>query len=103
MSTDKRATLMKRGACFICEKPGHLARDHKAYEEAEKKKGKTLERGNSERTPKKNNIEKIHALLSSLSPKETAQLLSMQKGGKKEKEEEVEEAEEKTDDDDEGF
>ena len=103
MSTDKRAALMKRGACFICEKPGHLARDHKAHEEAERKKGKTPERGNSERTQKKNNIKKIHALLSSLSPKETAQLLSMQKGGKKEKEEEVEEAEEKTDDDDEGF
>ena len=31
MSTEKRITLMKKGACFICEKPGHMARDHDEY------------------------------------------------------------------------
>ena len=31
MSTEKRITLMKKGACFICEKPGHMARDHDKY------------------------------------------------------------------------
>jgi len=38
MSTEKRTALMRKGACFICEEPGHMARDHKEYE---KKKGKT--------------------------------------------------------------
>ena len=31
MSTEKRITLIKKGACFICEKPGHMARDHDEY------------------------------------------------------------------------
>ena len=31
MSTEKRATLMRKGACFKCEKPGHLARDHDEF------------------------------------------------------------------------
>ena len=31
MSTEKRITLMKKGACFICEKPRHMARDHDEY------------------------------------------------------------------------
>ena len=29
MSMEKRAALMRKRACFICEEPGHLARDHK--------------------------------------------------------------------------
>jgi Zinc knuckle len=41
MTTEKQITLMKKGACFICEKPGHLARDHKEY--VENKKGKARE------------------------------------------------------------
>ena len=39
MTTEKRNALMKKGACFICEETGHLAREHKEY--MEKKKGKT--------------------------------------------------------------
>ena len=31
MSTEKRITLMKKGACFICEKPGHMAHNHDEY------------------------------------------------------------------------
>jgi hypothetical protein len=28
MSTGKRNYLMKKGACFICEEPGHRAKEH---------------------------------------------------------------------------
>ena len=27
LSPEKWATLMKKGACFICEEPGHMAKD----------------------------------------------------------------------------
>ena len=37
MSTEKRITLMRKGACLICEKPGHLARDHDEYMKKERK------------------------------------------------------------------
>ena len=72
MSTEKRAALMRKGACFICEEPGHLARDHKEYE---KKKGKA--RGNISSPPKRN-INDIHALIQALSPQETKDLLALQ-------------------------
>lgn len=71
MTTEKRAALMRKGACFICEEPGHLARDHKEYE---KKKGKTL--GNTSPPPKRN-IKEIHALIQALSPQETKDLLEL--------------------------
>ena len=32
MATEKRTALMRKGACFICEEPGHLAKDHQEYE-----------------------------------------------------------------------
>ena len=32
MTTEKRAALMRKGACFICEEPEHMARNHKEYE-----------------------------------------------------------------------
>jgi hypothetical protein len=38
LSPEKRTILMKKGACFICEKPGHLARDHDEHEKKEKGK-----------------------------------------------------------------
>ena len=38
MTTEKQAALMRKGACFICEEPGHMARDHKEYKS---KKGRT--------------------------------------------------------------
>ena len=47
MSMEKRAALMRKGACFICEEPGHLAQDHKKQMEKgndmpQKMKGKDL-------------------------------------------------------------
>lgn len=38
MTTEKRATLMKKGLCFICEEQGHRAQDHKSGEWKGKKK-----------------------------------------------------------------
>ena len=47
MSMEKWAALMRKGACFICEEPGHLAQDHKKQMEKgndlpQKMKGKEL-------------------------------------------------------------
>ena len=71
MSTEKRITLMKKGACFICEKPGHMARDHNEYV---KKTRKESARGTTSSPQKKRNINEIHALLQGLSTKETRNL-----------------------------
>jgi hypothetical protein len=38
MSTEKRTLLMKKGLCFICEKPGHCASEHKDFETKRKDK-----------------------------------------------------------------
>ena len=37
MFTKKRITLMKKGMCFICEKPRHMACDHDEYMKKTKK------------------------------------------------------------------
>ena len=49
MSMEKRAALMRKGACFICEEPGHLAQDHK----------KQMEKGND--LPQKMKGKELHA------------------------------------------
>lgn len=74
MSTEKRAALMKKGACFICEEPGHLARDHKDY--VKKKESGNFRRNTP--TPQKKDIKEIHALLQGLSSEETKDLLALQ-------------------------
>ena len=89
MTTEKRAALMRKGACFICEEPGHMARNHKEYEA---KKGRTW--GNTS-PPQKKTIKEIHALLQELSPQETKELLVLQSTSQKK-----EEKEEKEDDED---
>jgi hypothetical protein len=62
MTTEERTSLMKQGKCFKCKQPGHLARDCK---------GKAT-------TPQKKNIRDIHALLQSLTPDETKELMGLQ-------------------------
>ena len=89
MSTEKRITLMKKGACFICEKPRHMANDHDEYV---KKTRKENARGTTSFPPKKKNISEIHALLQGLTNEETKELMALQSKG-----------EEKKDDDDEDF
>ena len=86
MTTEKRATLMKKGACFKCERPGHLARDHDEFMRKEKEK-KEYMRGSTSSKPQKKNINEIHALLQSLSPQEAKELLALQSPEKEEKEE----------------
>ena len=103
MSTEKRAALMKKGACFICEETGHLARDHKEHEKKNKDKGKG-KASNYTPTPKKDKIQRIHAVLSKLSEEETKQLLAIQALAQKpaqeeEKKEETKEKEEDSDSD----
>lgn len=61
MTDEKRANMMKRGLCFKCEEPGHLARDCK------KKK-----------TPQKKPIREIHALLKVLTKEEKDELVKLQ-------------------------
>ena len=82
MSTEKRITLMKKGACFICEKPGHMARDHDKYV---KKAKKESARGTTSSPPKKRNINDIHVLLQGLSSEETKELMALQSKGEEKK------------------
>ena len=56
MTAGKRAYLMKKGACFKCEKPGHLARD---CEDQETKDEKKKDKG---KVPQKKDLKAIHAL-----------------------------------------
>lgn len=74
MTTEKRAYLMKRGACFICERPGHMAKEHDEFvkKQEEDRKGKW-------RAPQKQDLKAIHALIQGLSKAETAELLAMTK------------------------
>jgi hypothetical protein len=74
MSTEKRMTLMKKGACFICEEPGHMAREHDEH----MRKKKEYSRGSTSSPPKKKNIGQIHAMLQGLTPEETKELLALQ-------------------------
>ena len=85
MSTEKRITLMKKGACFICEKPGHMARDHDEYV---KKNRKENVRGTTSSPPKKKNINEIHALLQGLTNEETKELMALQSKGEEKKDDE---------------
>ena len=54
MSMEKQAALMRKGACFICKEPGHLAQDHK----------KQMEKGND--LPQKIKGKELHAHIRAL-------------------------------------
>jgi hypothetical protein len=78
LSPEKRTILMKKGACFICEKPGHLARDHDEHEKKEKGKWRASTRrteASTDTSAKKKDVDKILALIQSLSEKETKQIV----------------------------
>ena len=81
MSTNKRAYLMKKGTCFICEEPGHRARDHDEHEKEQKGKGKAPQKKEVRATqkPEKTSLKKIHALPKNLSLKRKETLVELQK------------------------
>jgi Domain of unknown function (DUF4939) len=87
MTTDKRAYLMRKGLCFICEKPGHLAAAHKerGFETTNKEKGEGS-------NPKKRDIRKLHTYLQGLTKEETAELLALQTSEKKDAKEDDDES-----------
>jgi macrodomain Ter protein organizer (MatP/YcbG family) len=66
MTTEKRTALMRKGACFICEEPGHLAKN------CPKKKRNT----NQKRT-----VNEIHAFIDALNKEEKEELASLQVSG----------------------
>jgi excinuclease UvrABC ATPase subunit len=91
LSPEKRSALMKKGACFKCEKTGHMAKDHDEYERKEKEKKKTTASARrteaststatttskpaSKATPSsKRDMKKISALLQTLSTEEREEL-----------------------------
>ena len=77
---------MKKGACFKCEKPGHLARDCKDQETKDEKK---KDKG---KTPQKKDLKAIHELFKGLTKEEKMELLALSE--KKEETEEKSEEEE---------
>jgi len=90
MSIEKRNYLMKKGACFRCEVPGHRASEHDEYERKQKEKDK--DKGKSKAPPKKD-LRSLHTLFQGLTKSEKEELLAMTM-------EKKEEEEEKTDDED---
>ena len=91
MSTQKRAYLMKKGACFICEETGHQARDHDEHmKEQDDKKGKKPQKKEVWATQKgkQATLKEIHALLNGLSKEDKEALVTMQKGEPNKEEEE---------------
>ena len=91
MSTEKRTFLMHKGAHFICEEPGHLAKDHQEHEWKKKAaaQGSTT-KGQTSIPQKKRSISKIHTLLLALSAEETKELLALQQKEEKKKEDDDE-------------
>ena len=51
LSSEKRTALMKKGACFICEEPGHMAREHDDHERKKKKTTVRQTNTTSSKTP----------------------------------------------------
>ena len=80
MTTEERDSLMKKGACFICKKPGHRARDCEERKSNSKKPANSPNPGNNNNPPKPQNIRKIHAVLQGLSKEEKEELLALQQG-----------------------
>ena len=78
MTTEKRTILMKKGTCFICEEPGHMAREHYDLEKKKKTNIRRTDTSSAFSTSKKKDIKKIHALIESLSPEETEELVALQ-------------------------
>lgn len=66
MSMEKRTALMRKGACFICKEPGHLAQNCP-------KKKKNLNQ--------KTTVKEIHALIDTMSKEEKEELASLQISG----------------------
>ena len=82
MSIEERDSLMKRGACFKCKKPGHRARD------CEEKKLITQTNATSSSKPSKPcDIRKLHAAFMGLTKEEKEELLAMSNEEKKDEEE----------------
>lgn len=85
MSTEKRVALMKKGLCFICEKPGHLAKEHKDrnFGVDKKEENKTL---------KRKDLRKLHTYLQALTREEKEELFALQNPEDKEEPEKGEES-----------
>ena len=84
MTTEEWDSLMKKGACFICKKPGHQACDCEERKSNNKKPAINPNTSNNNNLPKPWNIRKIHMVLQGLSKEEKEELLALQQGEMKE-------------------
>ena len=57
LSVDERNRLMKDGKCFICQKTGHMAKDHKKNDFSQKQYREEVPKYERTETPKKNGKE----------------------------------------------
>jgi hypothetical protein len=80
MSVEKRLTFMKKGLCFVCEKPGHLAKEHKD-------KNFGVERKEETKFPKRKDLRKLHTYLQALTREEKEELVALQNPEEKEEKE----------------
>ena len=87
MSIEEQDSLMKKGACFKCKKPGHRARDCKEKKQIGKKPITQTNTTNNSKPSKPRDIRKLHAAFMELTKEEKEELLAMTNEEKKDEEE----------------
>ena len=87
MSIEERDSLMKKGACFKCKKPGHQAWDCEEKKQIGKKPTTQTNTTNNSKPSKPHDIRKLHATFMELMKEEKEELLAMSNEEKKDEEE----------------
>ena len=87
MSIKEWDSLMKKGACFKCKKPGHRAQDCEEKKQTGKEPITQTNATNNGKLSKPRDIRKLHAAFMELTKEEKEELLAMTNEEKKDEEE----------------
>ena len=87
MSIKERDSLVKKGACFKCKKPGNRAQDCEEKKPISKKLITQTNATSSNKPSKLHNIRKLHAAFMGLTKEEKEELLALSNKEKKDEEE----------------